>query len=89
MLILGQLEDAGRDLEGAKKDSHIQYATLQEKTWQFNKEQEDIDRRLMIITSSETSDEAVKRFESSMDKLRRLDVANGYIELLKEVDVLR
>lgn len=43
----------------------------------------------MIITSSETSDEAVQRFESSMDKLRRLDVANGYIELLKEVDVLR
>jgi RAD50-interacting protein 1 len=67
----------------------MQYATLQEKTWQFNKEQEDIDRRLMIITSSETSDEAVQRFESSMDKLRRLDVANGYIELLKEVDVLR
>lgn len=67
----------------------MQYATLQEKTRQFNKEQEDIDRRLMIITSSETSDEAVKRFKSSMDKLRRLDVANGYIELLKEVDVLR
>ena len=67
----------------------MQYATLQEKTRQFNKEQEDIDQRLMIITSSETSDEAVKRFESSMDKLRRLDVANGYIELLKEVDVLR
>jgi len=43
----------------------------------------------MIITSSETSGEAVQRFESSMDKLRRLDVANGYIELLKEVDVLR
>ncbi|OCL09950.1 hypothetical protein AOQ84DRAFT_254038, partial [Glonium stellatum] len=87
-LLKQQLEDAGRDLEGAKEDSHTQYVTLQEQVRQFNKDQEDIDRRLLIVTSSETSDEAVQRFESSMDKLRRLDIASGYMELLKEVDTL-
>ena len=41
------------------------------------------------MTQSETSDEAVETFEASMERLRKLDVAAGYVELLKEVDVLR
>ena len=41
------------------------------------------------MTQSETSDDAVQRFEESMENLRKLDVAAGYIELLKEVDSLR
>lgn len=43
----------------------------------------------MIITQSDTSDEAVRQFEASMEKLRRLDISKGYMELLKEVDRLR
>lgn len=43
----------------------------------------------MIVTQSETSDDAVKRFEASMEGLRRLDIAAGYMELLKEVDDAR
>lgn len=43
----------------------------------------------MIITQSETSDEALKRFERSLERLRRLDIASGYAEMLKEVDALR
>lgn len=42
-----------------------------------------------MITTSETSDEAVPRFEAVLDTLQRLDVANAYVELLSEVDVLR
>lgn len=43
----------------------------------------------MIITQSDTSDEAVAQFEASMEKLRRLDISKGYMELLNEVDRLR
>lgn len=43
----------------------------------------------MIVTQSETSDDAVKKFDSSMESLRRLDVAQGYAELLREVEHLR
>ena len=43
----------------------------------------------MIVTQSETSDDAVRRFESSTNKLHKLDVANAYLELLLEVDRLR
>ena len=41
------------------------------------------------MTQSETSDDAVKKFDHSMGKLRRLDVAKGYADLLNEVDRLR
>lgn len=43
----------------------------------------------MIITQSDTSDEAVRQFEASMEKLRRLDISKGYMELLNEIDRLR
>jgi hypothetical protein len=43
----------------------------------------------MIITQSDASEDAVRQFEASMDKLRRLDVADGYIQQLKEVETLR
>jgi hypothetical protein len=43
----------------------------------------------MIIAQSDASDEAVHIFESSMEKLRRLDVAQGYVELLTEIETLR
>jgi len=40
----------------------------------------------MIVTQSETSDDAARRFSASMEQLRRLDMANNYIEMLSEVD---
>jgi RAD50-interacting protein 1 len=40
----------------------------------------------MTITEAKTSDDAVKSFESSMGKLRRLDLARGYLQLLQEVE---
>jgi hypothetical protein len=49
----------------------------------------DIDRKILIITRSETSDDAVRQFDSSMEKLRRLEITKGYVELLAEVDKLR
>jgi peptidoglycan hydrolase CwlO-like protein len=77
------------DLHGAKQDSHAHHAELHTKAQTFRRQQADIDRRLLVITASETSEEAVPRFEASLDQLHRLDVASGYVELLSEVDGLR
>jgi hypothetical protein len=44
---------------------------------------------LLVATQSETSDEAAQTFEASMGKLKKLEVATGYVELLREVDALR
>ena len=88
-LLKQQLDDAQRNLHDAKHTQHEHHQQLQQKAAAFRREQQDIDRRLMVITASETSDEAVPRFEAVLGTLQRLDVASGYIELLGEVDVLR
>lgn len=59
------------------------------KSRQFDHDQHDIDRRMKIITASDASDDAVRRFEVSMSKLGQLDITVGYIELLKTVDSLQ
>ena len=43
----------------------------------------------MIVTHSETSDDAVQKFDSSIESLRKLDVAQEYMTLLTEVENLR
>lgn len=88
-LLKRQLDDARRDHEDAKRKSEKHHGSLRQKAQVFQKEQGDIDRRLLIVTQSETSDDAVQKFEASMERLRKLDVAAGYVELLKEVDALR
>lgn len=55
----------------------------------FNERQRDIDRRLRDITLSKSSDEATLKFEASMERLLRLDMAKGYMELLGRVDSIR
>ncbi|KAI4955631.1 hypothetical protein J4E91_001492 [Alternaria rosae] len=87
-LLRQQLDDAQRDLHTAKEASHSHHGDLTRAADRFHHAQADIDRRLMVITASETSDEPVPRFEQVLDTLHRLDVANGYVQLLAEVDVL-
>ena len=45
--------------------------------------------RLLNLTNAKSGDEAVALLEGSMKKLQDLDIAIGYVELLKEVDDLR
>ena len=62
---------------------------LHQRAKQFKAQQNDVDRRLMIVTQSETSDDAVQKFDHSMESLRKLDVAQGYMKLLSQVENLR
>lgn len=43
---------------------------------------------MKIVTASDAPNEAVQKFKGPMEKLRRLELANAYVELLKEVDNL-
>ena len=88
-LLKQQLHDAHRDLQDAKLASSNHHRSLQDRANAFRAEQADIDRRLLVVAASETSDDAVPRFQQVLDTLQRLDVANAYIELLQDVDVLR
>jgi len=85
---ISQLEEAKITLDNAQKASDEHAAIVRYKAEDFQQQQAQIDNTLMAITGSATSDDAVKKVESSMSKLRRLEVATEYMELLQEVDKL-
>ncbi|KAL6705305.1 hypothetical protein ACN47E_007115 [Coniothyrium glycines] len=87
-LLKQQLDDAQRDLDDAKLRAHHHHQALSHRADAFRRDQADIDRRLLVIAASDTSDDAVPRFDAVLDSLHRLDVATGYLGLLSHVDVL-
>ncbi|KAM0717026.1 hypothetical protein Q7P37_006878 [Cladosporium fusiforme] len=87
-LLKKQLDDARRDYDSAQKETDNHVETTRQKADAFQKEQAGIDTRLLIATQSETSDEAARKFEASMARLRKLEIATGYVELLREADTL-
>jgi RAD50-interacting protein 1 len=88
-LLQKQLEDAHNDLEEAKKASVQHASSLKTSVQVFDKTQRDIDNRLLSITETSTSEDAVRKFQASMEKMNRLDIAKGYIETLQTIERLR
>lgn len=84
-----QLAEAQETFSDATKTSNDHVEATRKRAEAFKEEQVDIDRRLKAITKSDASDEAAQRLEASMNKLRRLEIARGYVALLKESDELR
>jgi predicted transcriptional regulator len=83
------LAEAHEALSNATKASNDHAEATRKRAEAFSAEQADIDQRLKTITQSETSDEAVRRLEKSMERLQRLELSKGYVELLKEAEELR
>ncbi|KAK3074537.1 hypothetical protein LTR53_002957 [Teratosphaeriaceae sp. CCFEE 6253] len=88
-LLKKQLDEAKEEHKRTLDEADLHARSVRTKAQAFQKEQHDIDRRLLLVTQSETSDEAVQSFEASMERLRKLDVAAGYVELLREADHLQ
>ncbi|KAL9103945.1 MAG: hypothetical protein Q9163_001051 [Psora crenata] len=89
LLTIYQLQESRESLDNASTVSKNHTQGLIQRAQAFKKQQSDVDRRLMIITKSETSDDSVEKFNKSMESLQRLDIAHGYMELLTEVERLR
>ncbi|KAL0260604.1 hypothetical protein SLS55_004294 [Diplodia seriata] len=87
-LLQQQLEQAEKDTHDARKDAGEHQRQLRHQHAQFERDQQDIDRRLRIVTASDASDDAAARFEQSMAKLHTLDIAARYTQRLKEVGEL-
>lgn len=88
-LLQKQLQDSKSELRDAEDAYQSANAAVKRKAQSFQKQQRDIDNKLLIVTQSETSDDAVTRLDSAMEQLRRLDMANGYLEMLEAVEELR
>ncbi|EZF30684.1 hypothetical protein H109_05369 [Trichophyton interdigitale MR816] len=83
-----QLREAEEILKNATKASKEHAEAVRKEAEAFKQRQADIDRRLLVVTQSEHSDEAVRKFEDSIARLQRLDVSQGYLELLSCIDEL-
>ncbi|GAB1194642.1 hypothetical protein APSETT444_003888 [Aspergillus pseudonomiae] len=83
-----QLAEAQEALSKATKASSDHAEATRKRAEAFNEHQADIDRRLKALTGSDASDEAAKRFEASIEKLRKLELSKGYVSLLKEAEEL-
>ncbi|KAL8887000.1 MAG: hypothetical protein Q9215_005367 [Flavoplaca cf. flavocitrina] len=87
-LLKQQLLEAEQHLADATKTSEIHSSALLQQARQFKKQQADVDRRLLIVTRSETSDDAIEKFDADIRALQQLDIATGYVELLAQVEDL-
>ncbi|EFQ98247.1 hypothetical protein MGYG_08925 [Nannizzia gypsea CBS 118893] len=83
-----QLLEAEEILKNATKASNEHAEAVRKEAEAFKQHQTDIDHRLLVVTQSEHSDEAVRKFEDSIARLQRLDVSQGYLELLSNIDQL-
>lgn len=83
-----QLQDAKAQLAEARKASGSNSSSMLKRTREFKQQQESVNRRLAIVTDSDTPEEAVQRLKAPMEKLRRVELARAYVELLKDVDSL-
>ncbi|KAL9600979.1 MAG: hypothetical protein Q9219_002801 [cf. Caloplaca sp. 3 TL-2023] len=88
ILLKQQLSEAKQTWTGWTTESKTHSSSLLEQAQAFKKQQTDIDRRLLIVTQSETSDDAIKKFDADIKALQRLDVARNYVELLAHVEDL-
>ncbi|TKX24612.1 putative protein transport protein tip20 [Elsinoe australis] len=84
-LLRKQLVEAKEDYAKAAEEAQRHATGLREKANAFNKQQADIDRTLMIVTQSDSTEEAVSRFQNVMSDLHRLEVATSYVDLVKQV----
>ncbi|RDL31891.1 RINT-1 family protein-like protein [Venustampulla echinocandica] len=83
-----QLLDARSKLDEAKKASANHTSLMLAQTKEFERQQDSVQNRLMIVTQSDTPEEATQRLKGPMEKLRRVELARSYVELLKDVDNL-
>lgn len=83
-----QLQTADRKATTSRADLAAHSTHLRGEIDAFTQKQEAIDRRLLATTTADTAIDAAARFEATMERLQRLDVATGYVDLLRRVQVL-
>jgi len=88
LLTSSKLQAASKKLESTKMASTEHIAAIAAQTDKFENQHASIQNRLMIIASSESPKEATELLKGPMEKLRNVELATLYVELLKEIDEL-
>lgn len=84
-----KLSESRQNLAESTEASEVHASALMEQAQAFKRQQADVDRRLLIVAQSETSDDAIEQFDADIRSLQDLEVATNYVELLAHVEYLR
>ena len=87
-LLRKQLEDARKDHLQAQQRVDERSSELRADAEAYQKEQADLDRRLKELVQSNVTDNAVQKFEARMSKVRSLEVAQSYLEMVQQMNTL-
>jgi len=83
-----QLQTADSEVTVSRTQLDAHSTRLRAEIDAYQRKQDAIDRRLLATTTADTAIEAAERFEATIEKLRRLDVASGYLALLRRAQEL-
>ncbi|KIW19273.1 hypothetical protein PV08_03567 [Exophiala spinifera] len=87
-LLKQQLADAKKSHKDAQTRVEQQTQELRHKAEGFQTRKAAVDRRLQSLAQTDVSDDAAKNIEERMGKVRNLEIARGYLDLIHRVNTL-
>ncbi|KAE9369554.1 RINT-1 family protein [Stipitochalara longipes BDJ] len=84
-----QLADARQKLSTAKDTATNRTTLMLQQAQEFEKQQASVQERLKIVTSSDTPEEATQRLRAPLEKLRKLQLAERYVNMLECIESLK
>ncbi|POS83830.1 hypothetical protein EPUL_002759 [Erysiphe pulchra] len=86
---LKQVHDVQSKLSEAKQASAERNSAMLKRANEFEKHHKSVQRSLIAINASETPELALHRLKLPMDKLKKVEIAHGYIEFLNDIEYLK
>jgi hypothetical protein len=84
-----QLADARQKLSTARDTATNRTTLMLQQTQEFERQQANVQERLKIVTSSDTPEEATQRLRGPLEKLRKLQLAERYVDMLEYIESLK
>ncbi|EXJ87247.1 hypothetical protein A1O3_04206 [Capronia epimyces CBS 606.96] len=88
-LLRKQLQDARENQREAQGRVEERSQALRTRAEAFQSQRGDLEQRLRDIAQSDAGDDATKKIEARMSKVRNLQIAQGYLELVQQLYTLR
>ncbi|KAK5069261.1 hypothetical protein LTR51_008511 [Lithohypha guttulata] len=82
-LLKEQLVKAKEDHRHAERVFEEEKTSLSDRASRQQADQTDLTRRIQIITQSEVSDDAIRKLDEPLQKLRRIEIAEQYVTTLQ------
>ncbi|KAK4941068.1 hypothetical protein LTR10_018989 [Elasticomyces elasticus] len=87
-LLRNQLEDARRSYQEAHARVEDRSRELRERAHRFLTEEAEVQERQRLLAQSNASDDPVSKVEARMGKVRNLEIAQGHLEVIQQINAL-